>query len=92
MKLEEILPQIRDGMKARRAVWSSGLFHTDSSLGLKHGDILAEDWELVPRKYELWINLYPGYGYMVYPSKEQADRLAADNRLECRMIEWEAPQ
>ena len=41
-------------------------------------------------KYEVWINLYPDYGYYVYPSKEQADSGAARNRIECRKIEWES--
>lgn len=43
-------------------------------------------------KYELWINLYPGYGYNVYPSKEQADADAESNRIECRKIEWGLPE
>lgn len=41
-------------------------------------------------KCQLWINLYPGYGYNVYSSKEQADDAAGHNRIECRKIEWNA--
>lgn len=42
-------------------------------------------------KYELWINLYPGYGYNgPYPSKERANLYQMKNRIECRKIEWES--
>lgn len=44
-------------------------------------------------KYELWINLYPGYGYNgPYPSKDRAELYKMKNRIECRKIEWESKE
>jgi hypothetical protein len=62
-KIEEILPKIRKGSKARRKVWPSGVFHISSYLssypGLTHEDILADDWELVPEPIRVADYLVP---------------------------------
>lgn len=43
-------------------------------------------------KYELWINLYDGYGYTVYATEAQAERGRGSRFIECRKIEWESKE
>lgn len=52
-----------------------------------HRDIIAEYKE--PKKFEAWVNLdSDGYAY-VWVTKEDADKHAHLDRIECRKIEWE---
>jgi hypothetical protein len=92
VKFEDILPKIRKGRKARRAVWLSALFHKDSSLGLKQSDILSDDWELVPepRKHKVTVCLWSdgvarfhGDVFTLNPG---------DHIVEVKEIEWEMPE
>ena len=36
-----------------------------------------------------WVNIYPNAEAFIYPTKEEADRGAASNRIACTLIEWE---
>jgi len=94
-KIEEILPKIRKGSKARRKVWPSGVFHISSYLssypGLTHEDILADDWELVPgQKHKailcLWsdgIARFHGDMFTTNPG---------DHIVQVKEIEWEVEE
>lgn len=59
MKLEEVLPALRDGKKIRRPLWDDAFVisgamvkeHVGSALfplkNLTQHDVLAEDWEVI---------------------------------------------
>jgi len=46
MKLEEILPEIREGRRARRKSWAKDAWFDSSDDD--YIDVMADDWELVP--------------------------------------------
>ena len=116
MRLEEILPEIRKGRKARRPHW-----HEDIAVTYKldfvslsggsvivqeqkfsRGELLANDWELVPekRKHCCWLGLFED-GDSISSETEarvyEYARLNAENMkplksaklVEVRKIEWE---
>ncbi len=61
MKLEDILPQIRAGRKARRKGWTPPFnVQVDRDSGLHYltrTDILTDDWELVPEPVRVAVYL-----------------------------------
>jgi len=113
MKFEEILPEIRKGRKARRPHWhddiaiNANLDFVSISGGsvivqeqkFSRGELLADDWQLVPekRKFTSWLKLYDDGSVFGFPSLEKAEEsmsLAEHHGkarlVETRMIEWEA--
>jgi hypothetical protein len=49
MRLEELLPEIRKGRRARCKSWpKSSELQLDDGGDLDIGDVFADDWELVP--------------------------------------------
>jgi hypothetical protein len=100
MFLEDILPQIRAGRKARRTSWESGTNPiTTSSTWIEFSQIMADDWELVPepkpKKFQSWVKLYDNGSVFGYNSLEEAMKsltLAEHNGkaklVETREIEW----
>lgn len=43
-----------------------------------------------PIKHQRWVNLYKNHMSCGYPTEAEADRCKSVDRLECRLIEWEA--
>jgi hypothetical protein len=85
VKIEDILPALRKGKRARRPDWPKGLTVTfDRKTGLvdSEGDELeinlaylhADDWELVPepKKFKSWVKLYDNGSVFGYDSLEKA--------------------
>ena len=49
----------------------------------------AYDLFMTTEKREVWINIYPDCGTTGHPTKEAADKSAADDRITCAKIEYE---
>jgi hypothetical protein len=96
--LEDILPQIRKGRKARRKGWHpQGYIYLNQSGELKdesnydwevasYNDLLPDDWELVPKpvKYKATVKLWSdGFLTTAYIRPSTEAKL-----IETREIEW----
>jgi hypothetical protein len=87
MKLEEILPEIRKGRKAKRNDCLTDLSANDKYLEMSAEDLLADDWELapepirvadylVPTVSQLYVydtGIYPTYFRNTYPIGQQPE-------------------
>jgi hypothetical protein len=68
VKLEEILPEIRKGRKARRKDFAMvDLDPGDKYLDLDVDDLLADDWELVPELIRVADYLIP----LIHPDNKR---------------------
>lgn len=105
MYLEEILPQIRKGRKARRQCWrcGTGPFTLKSTVWIEFNQITADDWELVPepkpKKFKSWVKLYDNGSVFGYSSLEKAMESVSlaeydgkSKLVETREIEWEVTE
>lgn len=73
MKLEEVLPALREGKKVRRTCWAPGLFvklnyngtniitEIGKECNLPSFHILADDWEIVPEPKRVADYLVPDF-------------------------------
>ncbi len=52
-----------------------------------HSGDLIEPWT-EPRTGEFWVNVYDTHATINYSSKENADELAASDRLACVKVTW----
>jgi hypothetical protein len=80
--LEDILPQIRAGRKARRKSWEPGTWFDPRDE--EYIDAIADDWELVPEpvKYKQTLYLLSN-GLISYNSRGLESLI-----VETRKIEW----
>lgn len=64
--------------------------YTKEGLFYKNEESDVDLISMAPTKREAWVNIY-GDGERCYkfPTKEQADRAADDDRIACVRIEWE---
>jgi hypothetical protein len=90
MKLEEILPEIRAGRKARRRHWvevNCTNVIPDIGMSLHMANLLADDWELVPepKKHKVKIYLWSDGGVTTLKDVRWAN---CDKVVETREIEW----
>lgn len=82
MKLEEVLPALREGKRIRRRCYVDGgyiLIEEGSMISssghcesLDEDDIFADDWEIVPepKKIQSWLKLYDNGEVFGYESLE----------------------
>jgi hypothetical protein len=101
--LEEILPEIRKGRKARRVRLHDAIYLSDADGCLCHVEdgavavltgyeLLADDWELVPepKKYKAKLYLYAD-GQTSIDGMLVSTCGVSPKCIETREVEWEAP-
>jgi hypothetical protein len=92
--LEDILPQIRAGRKARRKGWPiSAVTQFNDDESYNDSEIMADDWELVKEKNKAWLILYVSGAVVHFENAEEAlaySKIKSPGAkvIETRKIEW----
>ena len=106
MTVSERLMALATGKKIRCDGWEPGSYvclSEDGDLWDEEGEFCSSwspiadpghRWELYkePVWQALWINLYRDGTCSCWGTREEADRDAMPNRVECRRIEWEVSE
>jgi len=79
-----IIEALQKSKKVRRkdGIWWDTTAVKYASLSTE--SVLATDWEAEPELLEGWINIYPNNNsWYLIPSREEADRMATNERIRC---------